>query len=64
MKALICNNAEGDEQRFYSVALQVAAQVARQRHGRFAQERPMMAPVSERDPCVSGMFRHGNIAKG
>jgi SpoVK/Ycf46/Vps4 family AAA+-type ATPase len=38
VKALIRSHAEGDEQRFYSVALQVAAQAARQGHGRFAQE--------------------------
>ncbi len=38
VKALIHSHAEGDDQRFYSVALQVAAQAARQGHGRFAQE--------------------------
>ena len=38
VKALIRSHAEGDEQRFYSVVLQVAAQAARQGHGKFAQE--------------------------
>ena len=38
VKALIRSHAEGDEERFYSVAMQVAAQAARQGHGRFAQE--------------------------
>ena len=38
VKALIRSHAEDDEERFYSVALQVAAQAARQGHGRFAQE--------------------------
>lgn len=38
VKALIRSHAAGDEERFYSVALQVAAQAARQGHGRFAQE--------------------------
>ena len=38
VKALIRSHAEGDDQRFYSVALQVAAQAARQGHGRLAQE--------------------------
>ena len=38
VKALIRSHAEGDEQRFYSVALQVAAEAARQGHGKFAQE--------------------------
>ncbi|NOT25166.1 MAG: AAA family ATPase [Acidobacteria bacterium] len=36
VKALIRSHADGDEQRFYSVALQVAAQAARQGHNRFA----------------------------
>jgi SpoVK/Ycf46/Vps4 family AAA+-type ATPase len=38
VKALIRSHAAGDEERFYSVALQMAAQAARQGHGRFAQE--------------------------
>ena len=38
IKALIRSHADGDDQRFYSVALQVAAQAARQGHRRFAQE--------------------------
>lgn len=38
VKALVRSHAEGDEQRFYSVAIQVAAQAARQGHVRFARE--------------------------
>ena len=38
VKALICSHSEGNDQRFYSVALQVAAQAARQGRARFAQE--------------------------
>lgn len=38
VKALIRSHAEGDELRFYSIALQVAAQAARQGHNRFAIE--------------------------
>jgi SpoVK/Ycf46/Vps4 family AAA+-type ATPase len=38
VKALIRSHAEGNEQRFYSIALQVAAQAARQGHNRFAIE--------------------------
>ena len=38
IKALIRSHADGDDERFYSVALQVAAQAARQGHRRFAQE--------------------------
>lgn len=38
LKALIRAHAEGDNERFYAVALQVAAQAARQGHTKFAQE--------------------------
>lgn len=38
VKALIRCHAEGDEQRFYAIAMQVAAQAARQGHTKFAQE--------------------------
>jgi len=38
VKALIRCHAEGDDTRFYAVAMQVAAQAARSGHGNFAQE--------------------------
>ena len=38
VKALIRSHAEGDSERFYAIAMQVAAQPARQGHIRFAQE--------------------------
>ena len=38
LKALIRSHAEGDDSRFYSVAMQVAAHAARGGHGRLAQE--------------------------
>jgi SpoVK/Ycf46/Vps4 family AAA+-type ATPase len=38
MKALITSHADGDDTRFYAIAIQVAAQAARSGHGRFAQE--------------------------
>ena len=38
IKALIRCHAEGDDTRFYAVAMQVAAQAARSGHGNFAQE--------------------------
>lgn len=38
LKALIRSHAEGDDARFYAVALQVAAQAARSEHGKLAQE--------------------------
>ena len=38
LKALIRCHAEGDEDRFYAIAIQVAAQAARQGHTKLAQE--------------------------
>ena len=38
IKALIRSHAEGDDSRFYAIAMQVAAQAARNGHGVFAQE--------------------------
>lgn len=38
IKALIRSHAEGDDARFYAVAMQVAAQAARSGHGNFARE--------------------------
>jgi len=38
VKALVRSHAEGDDERFYAIAMQVAAQAARQGHTSFAQE--------------------------
>ena len=38
LKALIRSHSDGDDERFYATAMQVAAQAARQGHIRFAQE--------------------------
>ena len=38
LKALLRSHAEGDDARFYAVAMQVAAQAARNGHGKLAQE--------------------------
>jgi len=38
VKARIRSHADGDDTRFYAIAIQVAAQAARTGHGRFAQE--------------------------
>ncbi len=38
IKALVRSYAEGDEQRFFAIAMQVAAQAARHGHTKFAQE--------------------------
>ncbi|WP_295584288.1 hypothetical protein [uncultured Lamprocystis sp.] len=38
LKALLKSHAEGDEERFYSIAMQVAAHEARAGHGKLATE--------------------------
>lgn len=38
MKALVKSHADGDDARFYAIAMQVAAQAARSGHTRFAEE--------------------------
>jgi len=38
VRALIRSHAEGDDERFYAIAMQVAAKAARQGHTRFAHE--------------------------
>ena len=54
VKALIRSHAAGDEERFYSVALQMAAQAARQGHGRFAQElRDVIDNARPRPPATA-----------
>lgn len=49
VKALIRSHAEGDDTRFYAIAMQVAAQAARSGHVKFAQElREMVDEVRAR----------------
>jgi len=51
LKALIKCHADGDNDRFYAVAMQVAAQEARSGHGRFAQElRELIDKAKDRGP--------------
>ena len=38
LKALLKSHADGDDDRFFSVAMQVAAHEARRGHGRLAEE--------------------------
>jgi SpoVK/Ycf46/Vps4 family AAA+-type ATPase len=51
IKALIKSHAEGDDLRFYAIALQVAAQAARSGHSKFAQElRDIVDELRRHDP--------------
>jgi SpoVK/Ycf46/Vps4 family AAA+-type ATPase len=54
LKALIRSHAEGDNDRFYAVAMQVAAQEARSGHGRFAEElRELIDRAKDRDGAIA-----------
>ena len=49
VKALIRSHADGDDERFYAIAMQVAAKAARQGHTRFAKElRDLVDEAKER----------------
>lgn len=51
IKALIKSHADGDDLRFYAIALQVAAQAARSGHSKFAQElRDIVDELRRQDP--------------
>jgi SpoVK/Ycf46/Vps4 family AAA+-type ATPase len=54
VKALIQSHAEGDDLRFYAIAMQVAAQAARSGHGRFSQElRVLVDRVRAQHPALA-----------
>ncbi len=53
VKALIRCHAEGDDTRFYAIAMQVAAQAARSGHGKFADElRELVDQVKARTKAI------------
>ncbi len=53
VKALIRSHADGDDTRFYAIAMQVAALAARSGHGKFAQElRELVDQVRARAKAV------------
>lgn len=53
VKALIRSHADGDDARFYAIAMQVAAQAARSGHGKFAQElRELVDQVKARSKAI------------
>jgi SpoVK/Ycf46/Vps4 family AAA+-type ATPase len=72
VKALIRSHAEGDDERFYAIAMQVAAQAARNGHTKFAQElrdlvdrakgRAKAAPSGQRTKPVPVVQPRGELA--
>ncbi len=58
VKALIESHSEGDETRFFAIALQVAAQAARNGHTKFAQElRDLIDKTKERATAALAVSR-------
>ncbi|WP_322762017.1 ATP-binding protein [Frankia sp. Cr2] len=58
VKALVKSHAEGDDERFYAVALQVAARAARSGHSAIAQElRDLVDTLRSRQPSTSAARR-------
>jgi SpoVK/Ycf46/Vps4 family AAA+-type ATPase len=58
VKALVRSHGDGDDARFYSVALQVAAHAARSGQGRFAQElRDLVDTVRTHATSADGQLR-------
>ena len=58
IKALIKSHAEGDDLRFYAIALQVAAQAARSGHSKFAQElREIVDEVRRQSPKLAARVK-------
>src|SRR5262249_24946539 len=54
VKALVRSHAEGDDERFFAIAMQVAAQAARQGHTKFAHElRDLVDKAKVRAKAVS-----------
>lgn len=72
VKALIRSHAEGDDTRFYAIAIQVAAQAARSGHAKFAQElrelvdqaksRAKLTPLPARTSPVPVVQPRGELA--
>jgi len=72
VKALIRSHAEGDDERFYAIAMQVAAKAARQGHTKFAhdlrdlvdraKERMQSAPSGQRTKPVPIVQPRGELA--
>ncbi len=55
LKALLKSHAERDDQRFYSVALQVAAKEARQGHNKLASDIKNLVEKSQRSTNKLGL---------
>lgn len=72
VKALIRSHAKGDEERFYAIAMQVAAQAARNGHTKSAQElrdlidqakaRAKAVPIGQRTKPVPVVQPHGELS--
>ena len=64
MKALIRSHADGDNSRFYSVAMQMAAQAAKSGHSKLADDlRELIENAKERGFEVTKTFNYTNMSQ-
>lgn len=61
LKALLKSFLEGDEQRFFSVAMQAAAHEAKLGHGQLAEELRALIDESKRRRSIPGRLQDGTI---
>lgn len=64
LKALLISHLEGDEQRFLSTALQLAANEARAGHGQLAEELRALVDVAKRRSAIRPMLHDSAIPIG
>ena len=61
LKALLKAHADGDDDRFFSVAMQVAAQEARRGHGRLAEDLRTLIDRAKSGPGPGRQFRSAGL---
>ncbi len=54
LKALLKSHADGDDERFYSIALQLAAHEAKAGHGKLAKELRTLVDTAKANPAAGG----------
>lgn len=57
VKALVRSHAEGDDRRFYAIAMQVAASAARAGHSNFAKELRELVDIAKSQPTLPAESR-------
>ena len=61
IKALVKSHLDGDEDRFLTIAMQLAASAARQGHGKFAEELKALVDAAKSKPVVPQRTKSGPV---